>query len=240
MDTESVPYMGISTVLHAAFLLVAMMVPAAAADLELDDHSAEDRFVQILQKPEKQEATANFAMPETSNGGGGGATDGDQSDQMADAAEGAGSATDIEEPPGAPDTRSDPVRDTEIARDAGLVGVFGENTTNMWSDDANSVGAGAMAALNNIEGDGALGESEFGGLGLRGNGRGDSAGDSILGGVEPNTGAGCCGPGGEGDGGPPGRTWVTRTRRPAISTSRPMDPWSVAKAMTADARWTRR
>ncbi|MGM0557069.1 MAG: TonB family protein [Myxococcota bacterium] len=203
MDTDSMPYMGISTVLHAAFLLVAMMVPAAAADLELDDHSAQDRFVQLLQKPDKHETTANFAMPEASTGGGGGATDGDQSDQTAQAAEGAGSATDIEEPPGAPDAPSDPVRDTEIARDAGLVGVFSENTTNMWSNDANSVGAGAMAALNSIEGDGAIGDSEVGGLGIRGDGRGDSDGDSIIGGVDPDTGAGCCGPGGEGTGGPP-------------------------------------
>jgi TonB family protein len=203
MDTESVPYMGISTVLHAAFLLVAMMVPAAAADLELDDHSAEDRFVQILQKPDKHEATVDFAMPESATGGGGGATDGEQNDQMADVAEGAGSATDIEEPPGAPEAQSDPVRDTEVAQNAGLVGVFGENTTTMWSSDANSVGAGAMHALNNIEGDGAIGDSDFGGLGIRGNGRGDSDGDSILGGVDPQTGAGCCGPGGEGPGGPP-------------------------------------
>lgn len=204
LDTESMPYMGISTALHAAFLLVAMMVPATAANLELDDHAADDRFVQILQKPEQQPATASFAMAE-SPGSGGGGEEQKPNENVPEASEGAGSATEIEEPPGAPETNSDPVRDQQIAENAGLAGVFGENTTNMWSDDSSSIGAGAMAALNNVEGDGAIGNSEFDGLGIRGTGRGGSDGDDILGGVEPSTGAGCCGPGGpgDGDGGPP-------------------------------------
>jgi TonB family protein len=203
LDTESMPYMGISTALHAAFLLVAMMVPATAANLELDDHAADDRFVQILQKPDKHEATASFAMAESTSGGGGGEAQANE-ETMPEATEGAGSATEIEEPPDAPETEADPVRDQEIAQNAGLAGVFGENTTNMWSNDANSIGAGAMAALNNVEGDGAIGNSEFNGLGIRGTGRGDGDGDNIIGGVEPNTGSGCCGPGGDGPGGPPG------------------------------------
>lgn len=199
MDTDSMPYMGISTLMHAAFLLVAMMVPAAAADLELDDHSTEDRFVEILQKPEQDRPSASFAMSNSSSDGAG--SEDQSSDEVAEASEGAGKATDIEEPPGTPETSADPVKDLEVAQKAGLAGVFGENTTTMWSNDSSSIGAGAMAALDRVEGDGAIGNSDFGGLGVSGNGRGGGNGDEILGGVEPSTGSGCCG--GNPDGPPP-------------------------------------
>src|SRR5690554_1705635 len=55
MDTTPVPYIAISAIAHILFILLVLNIPSDANSLDLDGFSAQDRFVEMLMKPEQEE-----------------------------------------------------------------------------------------------------------------------------------------------------------------------------------------
>lgn len=205
VDTESAPYMGVSAFLHIMFLLLAMIVPPGAATMDLDDVSQENRFVSIatsgMQKePEPfeessdkafggQEKTAKHAGEE----GDAGEPDAEQTDKrMA-----------IEGPPDNASPQVARAVDRQIASQAGIVGVFGNTSSSMWSGDSDqSIGNQATTALGEMQGADIGASKGIGGFGITGTGRGGGGDDKSFGMHDVDT-TGPGGPGGDGGGRPP-------------------------------------
>ncbi|MGM0556875.1 MAG: AgmX/PglI C-terminal domain-containing protein [Myxococcota bacterium] len=173
-DTAPLPYVGMSAVAHIAFLLLSMSIPADSGNLNFDSLQADDRFAQMLVKPDKEEeeekpnwlddaGDEEQAAKHKGEEGKAGKEDSEQEDKrMA-----------IKGPPSNKDLELKKARDTKIAQNAGVMKVFQDNqVTSMWGNSSQSVGSDAIHALGNMEGDSAGNAKGFGGLGLSGSGRG--------------------------------------------------------------------
>jgi hypothetical protein len=173
IDTEPLPYLAISAVAHLLFLFLAMTLPDDARSLDLDGFDSQDRFVEMMMKPDQEEeeepdwldegGDEEEAAKHKGEEGQAGKEDSEQEDnQMA-----------IEGPPDNTDMELKKARDTEAAMNAGVMEVFNsDQVSSMWGDSNQSVGSDAIHALGNLEGDSAGTAKGFGGLGLSGSGRG--------------------------------------------------------------------
>jgi hypothetical protein len=207
VDTETAPYLGVSAFFHAAFLLLAMIVPPGAATMELDGVSEQDRFVEIATSP-MQDIPQPVEPTNSSTEGGPDASEQAAKHAGAEGKAGAKEAADtgnrmaIE---GAPDDLPPEVaqrRDRRIASAAGVEAIF-NNTQSAWAGTGErTVGTQAITALGNLDGREPGESSGFGGLGVRDSGRQGGGDDTSFGMAEVDTN----GPGGGGDGdgsGPP-------------------------------------
>jgi TonB family protein len=188
MDTDSVPYLGLSAVIHIVFLMIAMVVPPGASHLELDGVAQQDRFVSIA-KPAKQveEDVPDFASdnPDKADKAKGGETTAKHAGE--EGAAGTPDATEadkrmaIEGPPDNLDPQIAKQRDEQIARSAGLASVF-QNSTSAWAGTSSqTLGAEALDELGKIDG-AAVGASNGAfGLGVSDGGRGGGGDDESIG-----------------------------------------------------------
>jgi pSer/pThr/pTyr-binding forkhead associated (FHA) protein len=174
IDTEPLPYLAISAVAHILFLFLAMTLPDDAKSLDLDGFQAEDRFVEMMMKPEQEEkkepdwldkdqGNEEEAAKHKGEEGQAGKEDAEQEDKrMA-----------IKGPPDNSNMELKKARDTNVAMNAGVMQVFNQNqVSSMWGNSSQSVGSDAIHALGNLEGDSVGTAKGFGGLGLSGSGRG--------------------------------------------------------------------
>ena len=161
-------YQAVSLGLHLAFMLLVFTLPDNFGGLELHDFNANDRFVELLTPPEQEEEE----IPEWLDGAEETAAHAEDEGETGDERE---EETDnqlaIEGDVDPEDVELAKARDTEIAMDAGALAVFNEMGSPL-SDAANSLGADAMHALGNLEGENQGAAAGVGGLGLAGAGRG--------------------------------------------------------------------
>lgn len=175
-DTDPIPYLVMSAVAHILFLLLILNIPAGADSLNLDGFSAQDRFVEMLLKPDQEEEddTPNWldkggddeeaAAKHKGDEGEAGKEDApDEEGQMA-----------IEGPPDNQDLELKKAQDTEVAMSAGVMKVFNaDQVSSMWGNSDQSVGSDAMHAIGSLDSNAPPGTSQgFGGLGVSGAGRG--------------------------------------------------------------------
>lgn len=174
VDRESIAYIGASALIHVALLMLVLTSHGDPRSLELDAFGANDRFAQMLIKPEQEEeevkpdwlgddGNEEAAAKHKGDEGQAGKEDSDQSNKMLQI-EGPSDNTEIE---------LKRIRDTEVAMSAGAMAVFNDNQVgSMWGSGTQSVGSDAIHALGNLTGD-SVGEARgMGGLGLHGAGRG--------------------------------------------------------------------
>lgn len=173
-DMAPVPYVLGSAAAHLAFWVLVMSMPADAGNLDFDSLQPDDRFAQMLVKPEQQEeeekpnwldeaGDEEQAAKHKGEEGKAGKEDEEQENKrMA-----------IKGPPDKKDLELKKARDTKIAQNAGVMKVFEQNqVTSMWGNSSQSVGSDAIHALGNLQGDSPGNAKGFGGLGLSGSGRG--------------------------------------------------------------------
>jgi len=178
-DRQTLPYIGSSAAAHAAFVLIAMMMPDAAGALDLDGYSAQDRFVQAA-LTEMQEVTP----PEAPGWG----TDSKPEEEAARHAGDEGEAGDPEEvatdkkiaikgPAENEDLEIARARNLEIAQSAGIA----SQVTSIWAAHDQSVGSDAEHALGNLDGREPGTSNGIFGMGVKGLGRGGGGhdGDSL-------------------------------------------------------------
>lgn len=201
-DTEPAPYFGISAAAHILFLLLAMSLPGDAGDLSLDRFSQQDRFVQMMLKPEKKEKKKDDffdkgkkekAAKHKGKESKAGKKNSEQKDkEMA-----------MKGPPDNEETKIRKARDRKIAMNAGLNKMFqSDSVSSMFGSSSKTVGSDAIHAMGNMDGS-SKGESQgFGGLGLQGAGRGGGGGMS-----ERGLGIGRVGTAGRGGGGRGGKKY---------------------------------
>lgn len=172
IDKAPIPYLTASATAHILFLLLAMSMPDSARSLNLDGFDANDRFVQLLIKPDQEEeedppdwlgGDEEEAAKHKGEEGQAGKEDSQEVDKELQ----------IEGPQDNTEIELKKARDTEIAMNAGALAVFNENQiSSLWGGSDQSVGSDAMHALGNLTGDGPGEASGMGGLGLAGAGRG--------------------------------------------------------------------
>lgn len=172
-DTAPVPYVALSAIAHLAFLFIALTIPEDAGNLDLDGFQADDRFVQMMVKPEQKEEE----KPDWLDEGG----DEEEAAKHKGEEGKAGKEDEVVEdkrmaikgPPDNQDLELKKARDTEAAMNAGVMQVFQQQqVSSMWGNSTNSVGSDAIHALGNLQGDSVGNAKGFGGLGLSGAGRG--------------------------------------------------------------------
>ncbi|MFU8806319.1 MAG: AgmX/PglI C-terminal domain-containing protein, partial [Bradymonadaceae bacterium] len=171
IDKTPIPYLTASATAHILFLLLAMSMPDSARSLNLDGFDANDRFVQLLVKPEQEEeedppdwlgGDEEEAAKHKGEEGQAGKEDSEEVDKELQ----------IEGPQDNIDIELKKAVDTEIAMEAGALAVLNDQISSLWGASDNSVGSDAMHALGNLTGDGPGEASGMGGLGLAGAGRG--------------------------------------------------------------------
>jgi hypothetical protein len=172
-DLEPLPYLAVSAVAHLLLLFLAMTLPDDAKSLDLDGFQADDRFVEMMMKPEQEEEEVpdflddggdeEEAAKHKGEDGKAGKEDAEQEDKkMA-----------IKGPPDNQDMEIKKAKDTKAAMDAGVMKVFNSNqVSSMWGSSSQSVGSDAIHALGNLDGNSAGTAKGFGGLGVAGAGRG--------------------------------------------------------------------
>jgi hypothetical protein len=192
LDTDSVPYLGLSAIIHIVFLTIAMVVPPGASHFELDAIDQRDRFVSIAQpaKQQPEEDVPAFAADEPDKADGGeksakhsgeqgaaGTPDASDSDQrMA-----------IEGPPDTVDPQIARQRDEQIAESAGVASLF-QNTTSAWAGESSeTIGSAAINELGNLDSSRAGASSGAFGLGVSDGGRGGDGDDDSFGSHELDT-----------------------------------------------------
>lgn len=174
MDTAPLPYIAISAVAHILFILLVLNIPSDADSLDLDGFSAEDRFVEMLMKPEQEEEEEPDWL---------GAGDEEQEAAKHKGEEGQAGEEDapdeekkmaIEGPPDNQDLEIKKAEDTKVAMNAGVMKVFNSNqVSSMWGSGNESIGSDAVHAIGSLDKGGEVGTAKgFGGLGVRGSGRG--------------------------------------------------------------------
>lgn len=175
-DRSALPYIGSSAAAHAAFVLIAMMMPDAAGALDLDGYSAQDRFVQaaLTQLQEEQErevpgwASDAAAEQETAKHAG---EDGEAGDP-------AETATNrkiaIKGPASNEDLQIAKQRNMEIAQTAGIA----TQVSSLWATHDQSVGADVEHALGNLDGREPGTSNGIFGMGVKGLGRGGGGHES--------------------------------------------------------------
>lgn len=174
IERAPIMYVGASAVVHILLLMLVLTWPDNARGIDLDAFGANDRFVQMMIKPDQEEeddvkpdwlgaGDEEEAAKHTGDEGQAGKEDSDQSDKMLQ----------IEGPTDNKEIELKKIRDTEIAMSAGAMAIFNDNQVgSMWGSGDQSVGSDAIHALGGLTGD-SVGEAKgMGGLGLHGAGRG--------------------------------------------------------------------
>ncbi|MBA2661695.1 MAG: TonB family protein [Bradymonadaceae bacterium] len=172
IDKAPIPYLAASAAAHILFLLLAMSMPDDARSLNLDGFDANDRFVQLMIKPDQEEEEPK---PDWLGGDEEEAAKhkGEEGQAGKEDSEQVNKELQIEGPKDNTEIEIKKARDTEIAVNAGALAVFNDNQlSSMWGASDNSVGSDAIHALGNLTGDGAGEARGMGGLGLHGAGRG--------------------------------------------------------------------
>jgi pSer/pThr/pTyr-binding forkhead associated (FHA) protein len=173
MDTEPLPYLAASAAAHILLLLLAMTLPDDAKSLDLDGFQADDRFVEMMMKPEQEEEEEPDWLDDQGDEEEAAKHKGEEGASGKEDAEPDDKRMAIEGPPDNQDMELKKAKDTEAAMDAGVMKVFNSNqVSSMWGDSSQSVGSDAIHALGNLDGDSAGEARGFGGLGVAGAGRG--------------------------------------------------------------------
>ncbi|MFB6262609.1 MAG: AgmX/PglI C-terminal domain-containing protein [Bradymonadaceae bacterium] len=194
VDTSTVPYLALSLIAHLLFLFLAMSLPGSAGDLQRDRFSAEDRFAEMMLKPEKkkpkkpgwmgkEEKAAKHKGEETKAG--------KEESKNKDKKMAMKGPSENENP------KLKKKRNKKIAMNAGLNKMFAKDqVASNWGSSNKTVGSDAIHALGNLDGESKGSSKGFGGLGLQGAGRGGGGGMS-----ERGVGIGNVGTAGRGGGG---------------------------------------
>jgi TonB family protein len=201
LDSEPVPYLGLSAIMHGAFLLLAMIVPPGAAHLELDGASQSNRFVELAATPDQEEPLEPDESAFDEPGGESTAKHaGEEGAAGAEDAEATDKRLAIEGPPDNAEPEVARARDEQIAREAGVNAVFSDKIASTWGTSEASIGSDAISALGNLDG-GELGEAKgFGGWGITDTRDGGGGRDRGSFGMDNVDTKGKGGPDGHGDG----------------------------------------
>jgi TonB family protein len=199
IDTESVPYLGLSALLHIMFVLIAMVIPPGAAHLELDDVSQRDRFVSIAQPAKQDEEDLPDIAAQKPDEASGGEASAKHSGEEGAAGSPDASQTDkrmaIEGPPDNVEPQIARQRDEQIARSAGVF----QNNSSLWSGQASeTIGSEALDELGKLDGTTVGASSGAFGWGVSDGGRGNDGDEESFGMHNIDT-SGKAGPGEEGD-----------------------------------------
>ncbi len=224
VDKAPLPYQAISAAAHILFLLAAMSLPGDAGNLSLDEYSDQDRFAEMVLKPEQkkkekpdwmkkgdEEKAAKHKGEETKAG----KKDSEQKDKEMQVK-------------GDPDNENSELkkkRDKKIAMNAGVMKAFQQDqVASQFGDSSQSVGSDAVHALGNLDGESGGESKGFGGLGLEGAGRGGGGGTSEEGlgiGEVGTAGRGGGGRGGDGYGEGQGDLGEKKEAQPEVVPQRP-------------------
>jgi TonB family protein len=173
VDRDPVPYQAVSAVAHAAFLLLCMSLPGTVSTLQADDTvSGENRFVDLMRKPQQKENSGD--EPDWVESGS------EESGSRQKRKEGKAGKKEVEErdrkmaekgPPDQEETKMKK-RAEKVAMEAGIAKSLNEpKIASKWGSER-AIGDDAVRAVGNLDGR-REGESRgFGGLGLEDGGRG--------------------------------------------------------------------
>lgn len=196
-DKGSVPYLAISLIAHLAFLLLAMTLPGQAGDLSLDDASQQDRFVEMMVKPDKEKEPEKPEWLKSGDDKKAAKHKGEETKAGKKSAEQENNQMRMKGPPDNADPKLKKERNREVAMDSGALKAFqGDQVSSKWGSAQATVGSDAMHALGNLDGESGGASKGFGGLGMEGAGRGGGGGMS-----ESGVGIGSVGTAGRGGGG---------------------------------------
>jgi TonB family protein len=196
VDKAPLPYQAVSAAAHILFLLAAMSLPGDAGDLSLDEYSDQNRFAEMVLKPEQkkkkkpdwmkkgnEEKAAKHKGEETKAG----KKDSEQTDKKMQ----------VKGDPNNDNSQLKKKRNKKVAMNAGVMKMFQQDqVASEFGDASKSVGSDAIHALGNLDGKSGGESKGFGGLGLEGSGRGGGGGMS-----EDGLGIGEVGTAGRGGGG---------------------------------------
>lgn len=177
LDTDSLPYLGMSTAAHMAFLLLALSLPGQAGALSLDRQSAVDRFVNMKLSPQDPEETEQWSAEEESGAQEEASTDavGEEGEvgRQQDKREKQLGRRAVKGPPANDETQVAGARARDVAMNAGAMRVFRQQgVAGQFGSASESVGSDAITALGDLDSARSGGESGFHGLGVEGAGRG--------------------------------------------------------------------
>jgi pSer/pThr/pTyr-binding forkhead associated (FHA) protein len=172
-DMEPLPYLAASAVAHLLLLFLAMTLPDDAKSLDLDGFQADDRFVEMMMKPEQEEEEEPDWLDDKGDEEEAAKHKGEEGQAGKEDAEQEDKRMAIKGPPDNQDMELKKAKDTEAAMNAGVMKVFNSNqVSSMWGNSSQSVGSDAIHALGNLDGNSAGTAKGFGGLGVAGAGRG--------------------------------------------------------------------
>ncbi len=176
IDTEPLPYLGLSLLAHVLFLMLAMTLPDDAKSLDLDGFQANDRFVEMIMKPEQKEDKKPDWLNKKDQGDKEAAAKhkGEEGKAGKEDAKDTNKRMGIKGPPDNTELQIRKAHDTKVAMNAGVMKALNSNSvSSMWGSGTQSVGSDAINAIGSINGDAGIGTAKgFGGLGLSGSGRG--------------------------------------------------------------------
>jgi len=196
-DKGSVPYLAISLIAHLAFLVLAMTRPGQAGDLSLDDASQQDRFVEMMVKPDKEKEPEKPEWLKSGDDKKAAKHKGEETKAGEKNAEQQNNQMRMKGPPDNADPQLKKEHNREVAMDSGALKAFqGDQVSSKWGSAQATVGSDAMHALGNLDGESGGASKGFGGLGMEGAGRGGGGGMSDSG-----VGIGSVGTAGRGGGG---------------------------------------
>ncbi|AWV90342.1 AgmX/PglI C-terminal domain-containing protein [Bradymonas sediminis] len=174
IDTAPLPYLAVSAVAHILFILLVLNVPSSADSLDLDGFSAQDRFVEMLMKPEQEEEVEPDWLGAGDDNEEAAKHKGDEGQAGEEDAPDEDNRMAVKGPPDNTDMEIKKAEDTNIAMNAGVMKVFNDNQiSSMWGSGESSIGSDAVHAIGSLDKGAEFGASKgFGGLGVRGAGRG--------------------------------------------------------------------
>ncbi len=201
-------WVGVSLLIHGAFLIMFYFLPPSPASLSLDLLGTDSRLVQYLMEPPEtqEEETPEWLQEEAQddNEGGTGKRHRDEEGAMGEeSSKKSNNRYGIEGPQDNPNPQMAREQAREQAANVGAIGVL-RAMTGSWNSPTSPYGADValgndpMSAIGALMGDQIGGNFGFGGLGLRGTGRGGG------GTGEGTIGLGTLGTLGHGGGGGPG------------------------------------
>ncbi len=175
-------WVGVSLLVHGAFLIMFYFLPPASSSLSLDLLSADSRLVDyLMEPPETQEEETPEWLQEDSqddNEGGTGKRHRDEEGAMGEeSSKKTNNRYGIEGPQDNPNPQMAREQAREQAANVGAIGVL-RAMTGSWNSPTSPYGADValgndpMSAMGALMGDQIGGNFGFGGLGLRGTGRG--------------------------------------------------------------------
>jgi outer membrane biosynthesis protein TonB len=197
LDKASVPFLLISFAAHVAFLFLAMTLPGQAGDLSLDQASQQDRFVEMMVKPDKEKEPDKPDWLKSGDDKKAAKHKGEETKAGKKSAESTNNQMRMKGPPDNADPKLKKERNREVAMNSGALQAFqGEQVSSKWGSAQATMGSDASHALGNLDGESGGAAKGFGGLGMEGAGRGGGGGMS-----ESGVGIGSVGTAGRGGGG---------------------------------------